>query len=126
MPIKLIKEGTSLGVGGIAVLTRWIDQRQGWVTPPRRTQDVLAIGGHLAGLAAWHLVTPGTTEEDISESISLATGPLAVISVYEIVKHFLKRGGSKKKGTKTPKEAGYYLERVGPGIVPREEVIRSY
>jgi len=125
MPIKLIKEGTSLGVGGIAVLTRWIDQRQGWVTPPRRTQDVLAIGGHLAGLAAWHLVTPGTTEEDISESIALATGPLAVISVYEIVKHFLKRSPSKGKGReKSPKELGFYLERIGIG--PKAEVIRSY
>jgi len=116
MPIKLVKEGTALGVGGLAVLTRFVDERQGWVIPPRRTQDVLGIGGHALGLIMWHLTPEEGVMGDVAEACALSTAPLAVISVYEIVKHYLKRGSP--SGAKTAKEAGYRLRQVRKGVAP--------
>jgi len=116
MPIKLVKEGTALGIGGLAVLTRFVDERQGWTTPPRRTQDVLGLGGHALGLIMWHLTPEEGVMGDVAEACALSTAPLAVISAYEIIKHYLKKESSSK--AKTAKEAGYVLKQVRKGVMP--------
>lgn len=93
MGIKLMKMGVSAGVGGVDLLTEYIDEKQGYAKPFQRLTDwgrgVYTVGGYAANYMK-------VGDPEISEAMVLSGIPLLEKSVRDVVQTYVLKG--KKKG----------------------------
>lgn len=95
MAIKLVRMGVSAGVGGLDLLTEYVDEKQGYLKSFQNVTDwgrvVYTVGGYAAN--SMRLV-----DDDISEPMVLAGIPLLEKSVYGAVKEYVLKGKGKGRG----------------------------
>jgi len=111
MPIRPIKYAQAAGIGAAHVGCAYLDTRQGWVEPFRRSQDYPQLIGFILGLIDAGLeITPGG---ELGETIAIASIPLLMRSIYEGAKYYLKRG-SPKRSPKQQKQQEQQKQEKSP------------
>jgi len=98
LPVKLVKYGISGAVGVGYIIGEYIDEKQGWIEPYRRTQDWIPTVGFFVGLGC-DVLMPEEGMKEAGEALALSSFPLFLRSVKYGVKKLLA-GGGKKKGKK--------------------------
>jgi len=114
MPLKLIERlGIGAAMGGAEIVAMYADEYQGWTEPFKRSKDYLNLGAFVVGLAdAGMEFSKGGW---VGETLFIASEPLLIRSIYEALRHYVFKGGS-KGGTKiTSKKKGRWVltERAG-------------
>jgi len=110
MGIRLMKMGTSLGVGSLDILTEYIDEKQAYTKPFQKITDwgrgLYTVGGYGANYMKFG-------DDTITESMVVSGIPLLEKTIVNAVKVFAKLGKNKgrmglklKKPGRTPATGG--------------------
>lgn len=105
MGIKLVKLGTSLGVGTADIVTEYIDAKQGYGKPFQNVTDwartAYCVGGYVANYTGM-----GGEDNPVTESAVLSSLPLLEKSIYKGIRRYAKLGRMglkmKRPGRKRP------------------------
>lgn len=90
MPVKLVKIGTSAGIGLIDIGLEELDSMQGWTEPFKNAHDIFRAGVFAFGLAnelMLHIIP-----SEVAESMVDASFPLLEKSIYGLVKSMTGAG----------------------------------
>lgn len=93
MGIRLMKMGTSLGVGSLDILTEYIDEKQAYTKPFQKITDwgrvLYTVGGYGANYMKFG-------DDTITESMVVSGIPLLEKTIVNATKVFLKLGKNTK------------------------------
>ena len=101
MAIKLVKMGTSAGIGAVDCLTEYIDEKQLYTKPFQNLTDWGRLAYTVGGYGANYM---RVGDDEITESMVVAGIPLLEKSLVKVVKTYVIKGKQGRMGLKLKTE----------------------